>query len=641
MGSRRRPVVVVAAAVLFAVTLAWRFLTFTGFSNDHYATLALAQQMLLGDWPIRDFSDPGWPLAYVISAAAWLAAGDAMWTEWAIMAVAFAIGAACTVVVGSRLSHALWIAVLIAAIEILIHPRTYAYPKVVPYAAGAWAMLAIATRPSRPRMLLMAAIVTIAFLLRHDHGLFIGLAAAVCVAVASRAGAWRVATQRVAFLTGAVAACLLPWMVFVTLNGGLIPYFQTALEYAQAEANASNLRSWPALHLVPGEPLLGLAPPNRPLAQVEWTADLPDDARVSLESKYGLEYVRKDEGTRFYHVRNTAPDNLRALADDPHVAGTSGLGRVGRPVWREFLASLSPLRLAPALHHGANADAWLFWLFWSLPLVTAGILVHRVTTGREAWPGELAVVAALMVLAVLVNAGFLRDILRTRFSDAIVPAALLGGWLLGLCWTGRWRRRVVQVALQAASIVVLGVTVAAVGHVADLPERFARTGIDDGLDGIGARAQEVSQLLDGPHRQAAAPPSRYSGALIPFFDYLDRCTDRSARLIVTGEFPDILVLAGRRFAGDGVVFGAWYSSIVHQDRTIERLRVQRALFALHMDDYSGFQRRFPSVDAYLRAEYKPMAEIPVQGAGNIQVLVHKMTPAGRPDPETGWPCFRT
>ena len=67
---------VAAAAAMFVVTVVWRFLTFTGFTNDHYAHLALAQQLLLGDRPIRDFSDPGWPLAYVLSAAAWQFAGS-------------------------------------------------------------------------------------------------------------------------------------------------------------------------------------------------------------------------------------------------------------------------------------------------------------------------------------------------------------------------------------------------------------------------------------------------------------------------------------------------------------------------------------------------------------------------------------
>ena len=60
-----------ASIGMFVATFVWRFLTFTGFSNDHYAHLALAQQMLLGEHPIRDFSDPGWPLTYVVSALGW------------------------------------------------------------------------------------------------------------------------------------------------------------------------------------------------------------------------------------------------------------------------------------------------------------------------------------------------------------------------------------------------------------------------------------------------------------------------------------------------------------------------------------------------------------------------------------------
>ena len=33
---------------------------------------------------------------------------------------------------------------------------------------------------------------------------------------------------------------------------------------------------------------------------------------------------------------------------------------------------------------------------------------------------------------------------------------------------------------------------------------------------------------------------------MPFMSYLDRCTLPSERLIVTGEFPEVLVIAGRR-----------------------------------------------------------------------------------------------
>lgn len=630
----------VAAAGAFAATLAWRFLTFTGFSNDHHAHLALAQQLLLGERPVRDFSDPGWPLTYLLSAAAWLLAGDALAVEWALMAAALATAAACTVIVAHRLSRSLSIAIVVTLLEILIFPRTYSYPKILAYAAGAWVMIALAARPSRRRVLLMAALIAVAFLLRHDHGLYIGVASAACVALASRTEGWRVAARRIAILAAATSVLLLPWAVFVSLNGGLGAYFDTATEYARAEANASNLKSWPRLTLVPGRAIVGLGRPERPLAQVEWTPDTTDALRERLEQRYGLDYVREGGGARLYYVHNTAAGNLRALADDPHVAGTTGLGRVNRPAWREVLASISPLRLAPALHTAANADAWLFWLFWSLPLVCLVTLCSRAIRRHEQWPGEFAAVAALAVMAIFVNAGFLRDLLRTRFSDAIVPAALLGAWLLGLCWVGTWKRRTLQRVIQVAALAVLIVSYAAIRQVSDMRERIDLTGVGDGAQGVRARAAAVAQLLRSTHRQALAPPSRYSEALRPFFLYLDRCSSQADRLIVTGEFPDVLVLAGRGFASDGVVFGAWYSSVARQDRTLERLRARPALFAVLIDRPS-FRGRFPRVDDYLAAEYDRMTSVQVEGAETVPIVVHRGRTPLRTDPDTGWPCFRS
>lgn len=649
VSSAERTSVVAAAIALFVATLAWRFLTFTGFTNDHYAHLALAQQMLLGDRPVRDFSDPGWPLTYLISAAAWLAAGDRMAIEWAISSGALAIGAAFTLIAAYRLSGSLAIALLVSVIEILISPRTYSYPKVLAYAVAGWALIAVAVRPGVARVVAMAAIVAIAFLLRHDHGLYIGVASAVCVAVASGADGWRLAVRRVALLTAATAAWLLPWIVFVTLNGGLGAYFETALEYARGEANASNLTSWPTLTLEPGQPLFGLARPDRPLVQIEWTADTTDAVRGTLERRYGLEFVRAGEDSRFYYAHDTSAENIEALGDDAHVTGTTGLGRAARPAWREVVAAVSPFRLAPALHRGANADAWLFWLFWTLPVVAGVMVCRRALLNRRAGPSgsasrtripnEFSVIAALVGLALLVNAGFLRDILRTRFADAIVPQALLGAWVLGVCWTEPWRRRALQRFVQVITVAVLTVSSAAISYVAELPERIDDTGIRDGVDGVRARFLAVSRLLGQRHRQDLAPPSRVAGALMPFFEYLDRCTSESDRLIVTGEFPDVIVLSGRRFASDGAVFGAWYSSARNQARTVERMRTRPPLFALYMD-VAAFRSRLPLVAQYLDAEHAPMADILVEGADSIPILVQRTRVPVRTDPQTGWPCFR-
>ncbi|MEQ1896696.1 MAG: hypothetical protein ABL971_04820 [Vicinamibacterales bacterium] len=167
------------AGVVFVVALAWRFLTFMGFSNDHYAHYALAQQMLLGERPIRDFADPGWPLTYMLSAAAWWLAGGTLAVEWVLTAGALATGALLTVVAAHRLAGTVWTAALVAILELVAYPRTYSYPKVLAYALGAWAMMAMAERPSRRRIVGMAGVIAVAFLLRHDHGLYLGVSAAV------------------------------------------------------------------------------------------------------------------------------------------------------------------------------------------------------------------------------------------------------------------------------------------------------------------------------------------------------------------------------------------------------------------------------------------------------------------------------
>jgi hypothetical protein len=630
--------VIIAATALFAATVVWRFITFTGFSNDHYAHLALAQQMLLGERPIRDFSDPGWPLAYLISAAGWRAFGDAIAVEWAIVAVGFALGAAFTVVAAHRLSGSLLIAVFLALLEVVISPRTYSYPKMLAYGLAGWMMIALARQPSRSRLILMAAVIALAFLLRHDHGFYIGVAAALCVMLAIRHH-WKLAIGRAAILTLVTAALLLPWALYVALNGGLLNYFDRALEYARIEANATTLKVSPRFALVRGQPLLGLARPNRPLAQVEWKVGLTDAERQSLEQRYGLERVREADGTHFYYVHDARAENIRRLADDPRVAGTTGLGRVVRSSWREFIADISPLRLAPALHSIQNAQAWLYWLFWVLPAACAVLVAARTLQGRERWSGELPAVIGLGAMTLLVDSGFLRDPLSDRLADAFAPPALLGAWLLGQVWmpVGHYGR--FRLAARIVSLAMLFVTTMAVAAIAEVPERLDYSGIREGISGVRARAAMITRVLASPHRQTLAPPSRVSNALMPFYAYVDRCTSRDDRLIVTGDYADVIVLAGRGFASDGVTFGVWYSSVAHQAQTITEMRGRPALLTILLSE-TEFRRRYPQVADYVAREYVPMTDIASSEAGRVRILVNRARRATRTDPATGWLCFR-
>jgi hypothetical protein len=636
---RSRPAIVAAACALFVTTMVWRFLTFAGFSNDHYAHFALAQQMLLGERPIRDFADPGWPLTYMLSAGMWQLFGGAMSVEWTVVALSLAAGAAFTFLTAYKLAGSLWIAVLVTLLELIVYPRTYSYPKLLVYAVGAWLMISSVERPSRRRLVVMSAAIAAAFLLRHDHGLYLGVAAAVCVMLASRGDGWRAAFGRTAVLTAATASWLVPWMLFVMANGGLVAYFDRALEYAREEQSATTLRAWPRITLVPGKPLLGLERPDRPLAQVRWSPSVSDAERLAMERQYSLDYVRDTEDARWYYVGDPSEANIRALADDPRAAATSNLGRVSRPFWREFLAYVSPFRLAPALHSPANADAWLYWLFWGLPVACAALVIIRLRKNVERWRGELAVVAGLSVMTALVNDGFLRDLLRDRLADAVVPPALIGAWALGLCWGQPWRRRAWQVVVQLFAMAAVVASVGASMQIGSWTERIEYAGVGDGLEGVFDRAHKSFDLLALPHRQHAAPPSRVALALMPFFAYVDRCSTTSDQLIVTGDFPEVPVLAGRAFASDGVVLGSWYSSARHQEATAEELKSQPPLFVVFLDGVA-FQARYPSIAAFVRDQYVSVAEVPVDGSGTVVILTPRARMPASTDEATGWPCFK-
>ena len=234
---------VVAALAAGAAAVAWRFLTFSGFSNDHYVQVARGWQMLRGAWPVRDFVDPGMPLTYALSAAARMLFGPQIGSEFALTALGFGIGAGATAWAALRLTRPAALAVVAVAAEILIYPRTYSYPKMLVYGLACAAIAGLAAEPSRRRLVAAGVLIAAVFLLRHDHGLYVAAACAVAVAIASRAP--RAALARVATMAGVALACVAPWAIAVQLHGGLVPYFETGLAFSRREADVSLLRAWP------------------------------------------------------------------------------------------------------------------------------------------------------------------------------------------------------------------------------------------------------------------------------------------------------------------------------------------------------------------------------------------------------------
>ena len=60
------------ALVLALSVGAFRFLSISGFNNDHYVHVAMGQQISMGEWPSRDYVELGLPLMEVLSAIPFL-----------------------------------------------------------------------------------------------------------------------------------------------------------------------------------------------------------------------------------------------------------------------------------------------------------------------------------------------------------------------------------------------------------------------------------------------------------------------------------------------------------------------------------------------------------------------------------------
>ena len=209
-----------ASGVMFAMTMALRFLGLVRFTNDEYVQLAGAQQMLFGEWPTRDFLDPGLPLSYAASAASQLIFGRTLFAEAMLTSAAFGLAAALTVVAARRLSGSLLIGIVAALIEVAIFPRGYSYPKMLLYAAAPLVIWWCVERPTPWRMAGLAAFVQVAFLFRHDHGLFIGTGSAVGVALAGDGARSRqVMLRQLATFVAIGLAVSLPFLIYVGVNG--------------------------------------------------------------------------------------------------------------------------------------------------------------------------------------------------------------------------------------------------------------------------------------------------------------------------------------------------------------------------------------------------------------------------------------
>src|SRR5262249_6009822 len=111
-----------AVTMVFIVTFLLRFQT-AAFLNDHFTHLSRARQIVHGEWPIRDFFDPGQFLHYYLSAAAQIVFGYNLFGE-ALLTISFlSLGAALVYGISWRLSRSHGIAFWMTALAVISSPR--------------------------------------------------------------------------------------------------------------------------------------------------------------------------------------------------------------------------------------------------------------------------------------------------------------------------------------------------------------------------------------------------------------------------------------------------------------------------------------------------------------------------------------
>jgi hypothetical protein len=225
----------IGAFVVGLLAFAFRYLTISPIENDHFVMLARAQQLLYGDWPVRDFEDPGQPLFYLVTAgAAALFGSPVLATNVVLCILLQAVAASCSYVLARRGSGSPVVGIAAAVIVIVSSPRLYNTTKIIVPVVAILVQWRYADTPNLRRLIAIGAWTAIAFLLRHDYAVYVVASTIVLLGVRHGSDS-REATRRAAIYGGVVVLCAFPWLVYVYWNEGLGEYASAALRFVASE----------------------------------------------------------------------------------------------------------------------------------------------------------------------------------------------------------------------------------------------------------------------------------------------------------------------------------------------------------------------------------------------------------------------
>jgi hypothetical protein len=298
-----------------------------------------------------------------------------------------------------------------------------------------------------------------------------------------------------------------------------------------------------------------------------------------------------------------------------------------------------------------NITAWTFYAEVALPIVALALLTLSPTAFRPDWPQARAKIGMVAVLALVLDAGFLRSPLAARLADPSVPLAILLAWVLVALVRLFFVKGDLQPSLRGSAALARGASLAAAaplvfvfaaGMTNDLYDRLDKANLVERWGKGFERAAHITEqvrhdwLLES-WVDRADRPELYDLAL-----YVNACTLPMDRVLVQAYMPQVLALARRAFAGGHAdLRPGFFTSTAAQELTVARLRRQSVPIVLleSGESLENFRESFPIVTRYLDEHYRVAATKEFDGRFGTSLLVRRdRQPTGTYAP-LDWPCY--
>ncbi len=618
-----------SGVAVFVLAFLYRLPDATALINDHFMHLTFARQLLWGRLPVRDAVSLGMPLQTGLSAAAEWLVGYRLLSEGLVISTAFAAAAVLTFVVIRRATGSLTIAVAGALLEVAIAPRTYSYPKLVVYAAGILLLWRYVDRPSTRRAVELGLAASLAFYLRHDHGLYLGLIA-VAVMAMQHGRSLRTTVQQIAVLAATCVLCVAPFFAYVEAYGSVSDY-ATDLRQFSAREHSSNPFVWPSWPLSSPASIARWPSREDRSAQIgiRWNPAAPDAARRQAATRYHLQVPETGpvESGRFT-LYDVSTANGSALVNDPTIEDTAGIDRVTGDVYVPGWY-VGPIRLLQGLDTAPASAALLFFVFLLLSAAAVIALVRNRGPNGRLDRSERVKLAAVVLVAIVTFVGFVRQALDARIGDACVAPVVLGAWLSARWLAGArpslWRRA-------ARAAVLLGLLIPVTRSIV----------VAGGVEPRFERADPVAVTW---HRLVTSPPfdawPAVGSARYRIERYVRECTASDEPLLSLSG-AEFYYYADRPFAGRiGLYMEGYYSSDANQRENGAALERDRPAIAISEPRRELTELvTHPSALAFLARYYRPLGELPATDGTVFRVYGRIDRQATSTDADVGWSCYR-